>query len=92
MVTSVNICIVKKTTLRHLVGGLVMVAGGSVVLVGAIILAASAFNKSGAQRAVTQAVSVVPGGQVLKQAARRAPARVTPRPKSRAAESPQPAT
>ena len=60
VVTSVNICVVKKTTLRHLVGGLVMVAGGSVVLVGAVILAASAFNKSGAQRAVSNAVGLVP--------------------------------
>jgi len=60
VVTSVNICIVKKTTLRHLVGGLVMVAGGSVVLVGAVILAASAFQRSGAQRAVSNAVGLVP--------------------------------
>jgi len=51
---------VKKTTLRHLVGGLVMVAGGSVVLVGAVILAASAFQRSGAQRAVSNAVGLVP--------------------------------
>jgi len=60
VVTSVNICVVKKTTLRHLVGGLVMVAGGSVVLVGAVILAASAFQRSGAQRAVSNAVGLVP--------------------------------
>ena len=78
VVTSVNICIVKKTTLRHLVGGLVMVAGGSVVLVGAVILAASAFQRSGAQRAVSNAVGMVPGGQVIKQVAARAPAKRAP--------------
>ena len=78
VVTSVNICVVKKTTLRHLVGGLVMVAGGSVVLVGAVILAASAFQRSGAQRAVSNAVGMVPGGQVIKQVAARAPAKRAP--------------
>ena len=78
VVTSVNICVVKKTTLRHLVGGLVMGAGGSVVLVGAVILAASAFQRSGAQRAVSNAVGMVPGGQVIKQVAARAPAKRAP--------------
>jgi hypothetical protein len=92
VVTSVNICVVKKTTIRHAAGILAMLSGGTVVLVGAIILAASAFNRSGAQKAVTQAVGVIPGGQVIKQVARRAPARVAPRAKSRAAGSPQPAT
>src|SRR6516164_6709960 len=61
VVTSVNICVVKKTTIRHAAGILAMLSGGSVVLVGAIILAASAFNRSGAQKAVTQAVGVIPG-------------------------------
>jgi hypothetical protein len=60
VVTSVNICLVKKTTLRHLVGGLVMVAGGMVVLAGAIVLAASGFRSSGAQRVASNAVGLVP--------------------------------
>jgi hypothetical protein len=75
VVTSVNICLVKKTTLRHLVGGLVMVAGGGVVLAGAIVLAASGFRGSGAQKAVGAVAAVVPGGQVVRQAVKRAPVR-----------------
>lgn len=51
------ICIVKKTTLRHLVGGVVIGGGGIVLLVGAVVLAASAFQRSGAQ----QAVNALPG-------------------------------
>jgi hypothetical protein len=91
-VTSVNICVVKKTTIRHAAGILAMLSGGSVVLVAAVILAASAFQRTGAQKAVTQAVNVIPGGQVIKQVAKRAPAKAAPRAKSRAAGSRQPAT
>jgi hypothetical protein len=86
------ICVLHKTTIRHAAGVLAMLSGGSVVLVGAVILAASAFQRTGAQRAVTQAVGVLPGGQAIKQVARRAPARAAPRARSRAAESRQPAT
>jgi hypothetical protein len=62
VVTSVNICVIKKTTLRHLVGGLVLAGGGIVVMVGAVILAASAFNKSGALAKAADVAAVVPGG------------------------------
>ena len=60
VVTSVNICVVKKTTIRHAAGILAMLSGGTVVLVGAVILAASAFQRTGAQRAVSNAVGLVP--------------------------------
>jgi hypothetical protein len=60
VVTSVNLCVVKKTTLRHVVGGGLLVAGGVVLLAGAAILAASAFRSSGAQRAVQQVIQVAP--------------------------------
>jgi Phage tail lysozyme len=79
VVTSVNICVVKKTTLRHLVGGLVLAGGGIVVMTGAIILAASAFNHSGAGRAVQQAAAVVPGAAPAAAALRRAAPRAAPR-------------
>jgi hypothetical protein len=69
------ICLLHKTTIRHVVGGLVMVAGGGVVLAGAIVLAASGFRGSGAQKAVGAVTAVVPGGQVVRQAVKRAPVR-----------------
>jgi Phage tail lysozyme len=62
VVTSVNVCIVKKTTLRHAAGAGVMVAGGTVLLVGAVILAASAFQRSGALGKAADVAAVVPGG------------------------------
>lgn len=61
VVTSVNLCVVKKTTIRHIVGGMLLLSGGGVLLVGAALLAASAFQKTGAARAVEQAVQVTPG-------------------------------
>lgn len=44
----------KKTGLRHLTGGALMVAGGLIVLPGVLLLAAFAFRVSGAQRAAGQ--------------------------------------
>jgi hypothetical protein len=61
VVTSVNLCVIKKTTVRHIVGGLVLINGGVVVLVGAVILAASAFQKTGALGKAADAAAVVPG-------------------------------
>lgn len=55
------ICIVKKTTLRHVAGGLIIGSGGIVLMVGAVVLAASAFQHSGAEKAVRQVASVTPG-------------------------------
>jgi Phage tail lysozyme len=67
VVTSVNLCIVKKTTLRHAAGAGVMVAGGVVLLVGAVILAASAFQRSGALGKAADVAAVVPGGAVAAE-------------------------
>lgn len=61
VVTSVNLCVIKKTTIRHIVGGMLLLSGGGVLLVGAALLAASAFQKTGAARVVEQAVQVTPG-------------------------------
>jgi Phage tail lysozyme len=72
VVTSVNLCIVRKTTLRHAAGAGVMIAGGMVLLVGAVILAASAFQRTGAGRAVEQAAGAVPGIGAAVAATRRA--------------------
>jgi len=64
VVGSFGVCLIKKTTLRHLVGGLIIGGGGIVAAVGAIILAASAFQKTGALAKTADAVAVVPGGEV----------------------------
>jgi len=84
VVTSLNVCVIKKATIRHVVGGMLLLSGGSVVVVGALILAASAFNKSGAGRAVQQVVSVTPGGQAIKRVATRRPASQATESKTRA--------
>lgn len=91
VVTSVNLCVVKKTTLRHVVGGGLLVAGGVVLLAGAAILAASAFRSSGAQRAVQQVIQVTPGPvrTVTRSATARAgPAGGARRPRPSAATRP----
>jgi hypothetical protein len=76
VVTTVNICVVKKTTIRHAVGGLLLAGGAIVGLVGAALLAASAFRSSGAQRAVQQVVQITPGaGRTQAAVTRAAPQR-----------------
>ena len=73
VVGSIGLCLVKKTTIRHLVGGFLLAGGGIVVIAGAAILAASAFRGSGAERAVSQVVQVTPGAGRAVAAAKRAP-------------------
>lgn len=78
VVTQVNICVIKKATLRHVVGGGLMVAGGTVGLFGVVLLAAFAFRASGAARAAGQiAGTVSPAGRVYKRQAARHQATVT---------------
>jgi Phage tail lysozyme len=74
-VGSVNLCVIQKTTIRHVVGGLLVVNGGLVLLVGAAILAASAFQKSGALAATQRAAAAVPGGGPAARAVSRGAAR-----------------
>ena len=70
VVTSLNICVIKKATIRHIVGGMLLLSGSSVLLAGAVILAASAFNHTKAGQAVAQAGSaVVPAGRIARYAA-----------------------
>jgi hypothetical protein len=74
LIKTINVCVVKKTTIRHAVGGLVLAGGGVVLLVGAAILAASAFQGSGAARAVERTVELTPGaGRAVAAAKRAAP-------------------
>jgi Phage tail lysozyme len=79
IVTSVNLCVVKKTTLRHLAGGLILAGGGIVIMVGAVVLAASAFDRTGALSKAANVASVVPGGEAAAVPLRRAHARIQSR-------------
>jgi hypothetical protein len=53
-VTLPTVCLLKKTTIRHVVGGGLIIAGGTVSGLGVVLLAAFAFRASGAARAVQQ--------------------------------------
>lgn len=54
-------CLIAKSQARALIGGMLMLAGGSILAIGVLIVAASAFESSGAGRAVTQAAGAIPG-------------------------------
>ena len=63
-------CLLKKSTIRHMVGGGLMVAGGTVGMFGVILLAAFAFRASGAARAASAGLGLVPtpGAQAASRA------------------------
>jgi hypothetical protein len=65
-----TICLVKKATLRHAAGAALMLAGGTVGMVGIILLAAFAFRASGAARTASAALGMVPtpGAQAASRA------------------------
>lgn len=63
-------CLLKKSTIRHAAGAGLMLAGGAVGMVGVLLLAAFAFRASGAARAASAALGVVPtpGAQAASRA------------------------
>lgn len=63
-------CLLKKSTIRHAAGGALMLAGGTVGMVGVLLLAAFAFRASGAARAVSAGLGVLPtpGAQAASRA------------------------
>lgn len=63
-------CLIRKTEVRALMGGVVIWAGGVIFLGGVVLLAAFAFRASGAARAVAGVASVVPGTGGVARAAR----------------------
>lgn len=68
-VTLPTVCLLQRATIRHMVGGGLMVAGGTVSIFGVILLAAFAFRASGAARAAGQvAQTFTPAGRVYKRA------------------------
>jgi hypothetical protein len=63
-------CLLKKATIRHAAGAGLMLAGGTVGMVGIILLAAFAFRASGAARTASAALGMVPtpGAQAASRA------------------------
>jgi hypothetical protein len=70
-----GICFVKKATLRHAAGGLLLAAGGLIALPGVIVLAAFSFRGSGAASSAARAAETlapVPGyGHAIRYAQQR---------------------
>lgn len=63
-----DVCFIKRSTLRHAVGAGLMVSGGGVAMLGVILLAAFAFRASGAARAGAQVASTfTPAGRVYRR-------------------------
>ena len=67
-------CVLQKSQARAIIGGALMLTGGGVVLVGLLILAAGAFQRTPAARTLEQiaGVPVVGGGvRAVQRTARR---------------------
>jgi Phage tail lysozyme len=62
VVGSIGVCLVKKTTVRHMAGGLIIAMSTGAMLLGGIILAAASFQRTGALSKAADAAAVVPGG------------------------------
>lgn len=65
-----DICFLKKTTIRHIVGGALLAAGFIVGLPGVVIILAFGFRASGAAGTVIRVASVTPGGAGVARGAR----------------------
>jgi hypothetical protein len=62
LVTSVGGgCLLTKTNVRAMVGGLIIAAGGLVAIIGIALLVAEGFQKSGAQQGLTRIAGAMPG-------------------------------
>jgi len=55
-------CLFTKTSARAFIGGFLIFAGGTTVLLGGIVLAAAGFRKSGALNRAASVAGAVPGG------------------------------
>ena len=61
-------CLIRKTEVRALMGGLLMLAGALMTLPGVIIVVAAGFKATGATRGLTQAAGAIPGyGAVISR-------------------------
>lgn len=70
-------CLFRKSNARALIGGLILLTSASVALVGAVILAASAFQRTGALAKAADAAAVVPGATPVAAGLSRAHTRAT---------------
>jgi hypothetical protein len=57
-----DLCFIHKSTVRHMAGGLLMLAGGAVGLPGVLLLAAFSFRRSGAGHAAGGALETIGAG------------------------------
>jgi hypothetical protein len=57
-----DLCFMHKSTVRHVVGGLLMLAGGGIALPGVLLLAAFSFRRSGAGHAAGGALETIGAG------------------------------
>lgn len=61
-------CLIRKTEVRALMGGLIMLAGALMMLPGIVIVVAAGFKATGATRGLQQAAGAVPGyGAVVRR-------------------------
>lgn len=65
-------CLISKTEVRAVLGGLILVAGGLVMMPGLVIVMAYGFKATGAAAATVRAAQYVPGGGTAVRAARTA--------------------
>jgi hypothetical protein len=72
-----SFCVLTRSQARALVGGSLMAASGAAALVGLIILAAAAFNRTGALQKTADAAAAVPGGGAVAEGLTVAHRRVT---------------
>jgi len=86
-------CLISKTEVRAVLGGLILVAGGLVMMPGLVIVMAYGFRATGAAAATARAAQYIPGGGTAVRAARTAGAAYSrggpqpSKPRSRAGDS-----
>ena len=64
-------CLITRSELKALRGGLLVTAGGAVFIVGALVLVAFGFERSGAQQAATRALRATPARPLARGVQRR---------------------
>jgi hypothetical protein len=86
-------CLLSKTNVRAMAGGIMLGAGASLTVVGLILLVAAGFKRTGGLGKAAAVAGVIPGGQPVAAGLRGAQARVSsgqssrPSRRARAAES-----
>jgi|SRR5215472_371536 len=76
-------CLLSKTNVRAMAGGIMLGAGASMVLIGAILLVAAGFKRTGGLGKAATVAGVIPGGQPIAAGLRAAQGRVSTGQRSR---------